>query len=158
MLSRDPSDQVPFDDIVATLVRMAQDAYVEDGHDEVAISAEGSIGEVGADVATPLAVIMAELLQNAVEHAFAGRTTGDPSPRIVLTLDHDEESVYVEIRDNGSGLPTGFTIDGTSSLGLSIVRDLVRSQLGGTISMTNGLPTDGAGVQVILEVPKRLEA
>jgi len=43
--------------------------------------------------------------------------------------------LLVEVRDNGAGLPDGFSIDETDSLGLSIVRDLVRTQLGGTITM-----------------------
>ncbi len=41
------------------------------------------------------------------------------------------------MHDNGAGLPKGFDIDRTRSLGLSIVRDLVRTQLGGTITMDN---------------------
>jgi len=52
------------------------------------------------------------------------------------------------VRDNGCGLPAGFDIDRTRSLGLSIVRDLVRSQLSGTIKMD----TD-AGTVVRLEIP-----
>ena len=39
------------------------------------------------------------------------------------------------VRDNGLGLPDGFKIEDTVSLGLSIVRGLVGTQLGGTISM-----------------------
>jgi two-component sensor histidine kinase len=54
----------------------------------------------------------------------------------------------VVVRDNGCGLPEGFDIDQTRSLGLSIVRDLVRSQLGGTIKME----TDG-GTVVRLDIP-----
>jgi two-component sensor histidine kinase len=68
ILSREPGDEVPFDEIVGSLVRMAEDSAVS-GH-RVDIQVTGDIGEVGADVATPLAVVLAELLQNAVEHAF----------------------------------------------------------------------------------------
>jgi two-component sensor histidine kinase len=56
--------------------------------------------------------------------------------------------LVVEVRDNGCGLPAGFDIDRTRSLGLSIVRDLVRSQLSGTINMD----TDD-GTVVRLEIP-----
>jgi two-component sensor histidine kinase len=52
------------------------------------------------------------------------------------------------VRDNGCGLPEGFDVDVTHSLGLSIVRDLVRSQLGGTITMK----TDD-GTVASLEIP-----
>ena len=68
ILSRDPSDQVPFAEIVASLVQMAEDSVVSS--QPIVISVHGDLGEVTADVATPLAVTVAELLQNVVEHAF----------------------------------------------------------------------------------------
>ncbi len=68
ILSREPSDQVPFDEIVASLIRMAEDAVVLSR--ELSFEVTGELGEVPADVATPLAVVLAEVLQNAVEHAF----------------------------------------------------------------------------------------
>jgi two-component sensor histidine kinase len=48
---------------------------------------------------------------------------------------NDLVALSLEVIDDGSGLPDGFDIDETQSLGLSIVRDLVRSQLEGTITM-----------------------
>ena len=59
--------------------------------------------------------------------------------RVDLVLEERPDALGVVVRDNGCGLPEGFDIDRTRSLGLSIVRDLVRSQLGGTIKME----TDG---------------
>jgi two-component sensor histidine kinase len=41
----------------------------------------------------------------------------------------------VEVRDDGVGLPEGFSPDKTDSLGVSIVTNLVESQLGGSIEM-----------------------
>ena len=150
ILSRDPSDQVPFAEIVASLVQMAEDSVVSS--QPIVISVHGDLGEVTADVATPLAVTVAELLQNAVEHAFdpeagggtdwasglegAGGAAGAaPVGHVDLTMSNEETELRVEVRDDGLGLPEGFDIERTSSLGLSIVRDLVVSQLEGTISM-----------------------
>ena len=67
VLSRDPGDEVPFADIVSALVRMAEDSVVGP---EIEIRVTGDLGEVGAGVATPLAVVIAELIQNALEHGF----------------------------------------------------------------------------------------
>ncbi|MGC8462676.1 MAG: sensor histidine kinase [Acidimicrobiales bacterium] len=174
ILSRDPSDQVPFDEIVASLIRMAEDSVVSTR--QVGFTVIGELGAVPADIATPLAVVLAELLQNAVEHAFVeltaddeaaaplegiGRATVASVGHIAVRLCHGEESLTVEVADDGAGLPVGFDIDATSSLGLSIVRDLVRSQLGGTIEMRNGRLQDddetggGAGTVVTLELPGR---
>ena len=74
ILSRDPSDQVPFAEIVSSLVQMAEDSVVSS--QPIVIAVHGDLGEVSADVATPLAVTVAELLQNAVEHAFDPEDAG----------------------------------------------------------------------------------
>jgi two-component system, sensor histidine kinase PdtaS len=170
ILSRDPSDQVPFAEIVSSLVQMAEDSVVSS--QPIVISVHGDLGDVAADVATPLAVTVAELLQNAVEHAFdpdaAGGSDGAaglegaggaagfaPVGHVDLTLSGDETALEVEVRDDGLGFPEGFDIEHTTSLGLSIVRDLVVSQLEGTISMT-GLPaSEGGGTRVSISVPVR---
>jgi two-component sensor histidine kinase len=183
ILARDATEQVPFEQIVAALVNMIRETSTISL--PVRIEVTGSLGDVAAEVATPLAVAIAELLQNAVEHAFpepwygegslwapgAGpgpapaRESVDPGPlartqvpgpepvsrseaRVDLLLDEQPDALVVVVRDNGCGLPEGFDIDRTRSLGLSIVRDLVRSQLGGTIKMD----TDG-GTVVRLEIP-----
>ncbi len=160
ILSREAGDQVPFDEIVHALVRMAQEANV--GPRDVAVRVEGELGDIPADMATPLSVVIAELLQNAIEHAFSSADAHDEPaagkasssapepPRIDLTFHHDPTGCEVIVRDNGVGLPLDFDIEQTRSLGLSIVRDLVRTQLDGSISMT----TDG-GTLVRLDVPFR---
>ena len=75
ILSRDPSDQVPFAEIVVSLVQMAEDSVVSS--QPIVITTTGDLGDVTADVATPLAVTLAELLQNAVEHAFDLESGGE---------------------------------------------------------------------------------
>jgi two-component sensor histidine kinase len=144
ILAREPGDQVPFGEIVPALIDLARD--IEVSRSDLEIHAEGDLGEVTADVATPLAVVIAELLQNAVEHAFNKSVAG--APRVDLDLRRDGAVLFVEVRDNGSGFDADFDLNKTKSLGLAIVRDLVRSQLGGTIAMGN----DGGAV-VRLAVP-----
>ena len=65
-----------------------------------------------------------------------------------VDLYRSEAELRVRVSDNGVGLPAGFSVDDTPTLGLSIVRGLVRDQLGGTISMYN----DGGAV-VELAIP-----
>jgi two-component sensor histidine kinase len=162
ILSREPSDQVPFDEIVTSLIRMAEDSVVLSRG--LTFEVTGELGEVPADVATPLAVVLAELLQNAVEHAFVDPETAEDAKRTVSSqppgligvhLVNDLDCLMLEVIDDGSGLPDGFDIDATQSLGLSIVRDLVRSQLEGTITMRNRHDADpGArGTIVSIELP-----
>ncbi len=170
ILSRDPSDQVPFAEIVASLVQMAEDSVVSS--QPIVIAVHGDLGEVAADVATPLALTVAELLQNAVEHAFdpanaggddgaaglegAGGSAGYvPVGHVDLTLEPGKEELHIEVRDDGLGLPEGFDVEQTTSLGISIVRNLVASQLEGTISMENVPKSDGGGTRVAISVPLR---
>jgi two-component sensor histidine kinase len=161
ILSRDPSDQVPFAEIVVSLVQMAEDSVVSS--QPIVISTTGDLGEVTADVATPLAVTLAELLQNAVEHAFDpepaggpdGSTGDSPVGHVDVSLSHTGSELVVAVRDDGHGLPEGFDIEKTTSLGLSIVRDLVASQLEGRISMEEVPASEGGGTRVVISVPVR---
>jgi two-component system, sensor histidine kinase PdtaS len=76
--------------------------------------------------ATALALVFSELLQNALEH-------GGQSVRVELT--RRDGDVVLAIADDGSGVD-GEPVSGT---GLSIVRALVRDELGGTLSLeSNG--------------------
>jgi two-component system, sensor histidine kinase PdtaS len=149
ILSRDPGDQVAFGEILRELVHMASEAAASFDR-PVRIRTEGTVGEVPAEVATPLAVVVAELLQNAVEHAFAGPGPwANPEDREVgVAFDNDGEELRIRVWDNGVGLPEGFDVSRTVSLGLSLVRDLVITQLQGQIMMGS----DG-GTRVALVFP-----
>jgi two-component sensor histidine kinase len=146
ILSRDTVDQVHFNDILPSLVRMAEDL----GSTErpVRITCTGEAGDVQASVATPLAVVVTELLQNAAEHAYPlDRPLPVPAIQVDVRLERDDAELRLVVRDNGAGLPDGFRIENTVSLGLSIVRGLVGTQLGGTISMSND---DGTVVELVI--------
>ena len=149
ILSRDTTDDVDFNDILPSLVRMAED--MGSSERPVRITYEGEAGRLQASVATPLAVVLNELLQNAAEHARPATDEHPPEPS-VLKVDVDltryDHQLRVIVRDDGVGLPTGFSIERTTTLGLSIVRDLVGTQLGGTIDMR----TDG-GTVVEMVIP-----
>jgi two-component sensor histidine kinase/PAS domain-containing protein len=163
ILSRDPSDQVPFAEIVISLVQMAEDSVVSS--QPIEIATHGDLGDVSADIATPLAVTLAELLQNAVEHAFdpelvaghehEGDGTATTVGHVDVTLSSEGGELTVAVRDDGRGLPQGFDIEKTTSLGLSIVRDLVASQLEGRIVMEEVPAAQGGGTRAVISVPVR---
>jgi two-component sensor histidine kinase len=153
ILSREAVEQVPFDEIIEDLVRVAADS-AHSLQRSVGFTAEGDAGELPAEVATPLAVVLQEILQNAVEHAFEEAAddfgVGAPKGTVALTLRNDGRNLDVIVRDDGRGLPPDFSIERSDSLGLSIVSRLVQSQLGGTIELVNA---DGGGTEVRLVVP-----
>src|SRR4051812_45822579 len=147
ILSREAGEAVNFNDIVPPLVRMAEDGLLTDR--PVTFRVDGEAGELPADIATPLAVVITELLQNAAEHGFPDDLAeGDDEWHVTVELECDGANLTVVVSDNGVGLPADFDVDRTSSLGLSIVRDLVQSQLDGRIEMKS----DG-GTRVRLLIP-----
>jgi two-component sensor histidine kinase len=151
ILSREPGDQIPFADIVGPIVAMAEDSVVV--AKPIEITVEGDLGETTADVATPLAVVLAELLQNAVEHAFEEDADSTEVGHVFLKLNHNAQRLVAEVRDDGAGLPLGFDLENTTSLGLNIVRDLVRTQLNGSIELVSVPRAEGGGARATIVVP-----
>ncbi len=98
-----------------------------------------------AQQATSCALIINELVQNAVEHAFVGLAGGS----IVVRLAEQDDSLYIEIEDDGRGLPHDFDPDSQGGLGLQIVRSLVREDLKGQFELANG-----QGVRAVVSFPK----
>ena len=147
-LSRDASDEVRFDDIVQQLVRQVGETVTGFDHD-VKLRFEGSAGMVPGDLATPLAVVLNELMQNAVDHAFRGadhRVVGN----VCVRLARDDGTVTVDVIDDGVGLPPAFSVEESGGLGLSIVQTLVTTELGGTIELRSEV-----GTRVRLTIPLR---
>jgi two-component sensor histidine kinase len=129
ILSEEPSDVVGFAEVAQRIAAMVRDGLVAPGA-KIAFSVRGSAGDLQASLATPLAVTLTELLQNAVEHAFPDGRTGS----IAVELDHQPDRVFMSVSDDGVGLdPRGRT--GTR-LGLQIVRSLVE-ELGGRLEVTS---------------------
>src|SRR5690349_4478150 len=107
----------------------------------------GTFGELPAAAATPLVLAVTELLHNAAEHAFP---EGEPGT-IELVAERTGADLVVRVRDNGRGLPAGFDLSASDGLGLQIVRTLVTSELGGSLSM--GEPEGLTGTEVVLVLP-----
>jgi two-component sensor histidine kinase len=83
---------------------------------------------------TACALVINELLQNAVEHGFAERESG----RIAVWLEDEGDAIEIAIKDDGEGLPPGFDLSQTGSLGLQIVRTLVNDDLKGSFGLEGG--------------------
>jgi hypothetical protein len=112
-------------------------------------------------VATPLALVLTELLQNALQHGFgsAPRSSSPGLPGsdegiIEVVAARAPELLTVTVTDSGAGLPPGFDLENTTSLGLQIVRTLVEGELGGRISLR---PRAGGGTIAVVDLPVRYE-
>ena len=77
--------------------------------------------------ATSLALVVNELIQNAMKHGQRPDVRGSISLRVAKS----DGAVSVEVKDDGPGLQEGFDPDRDAHLGLTIVRTLVRDDLKG---------------------------
>jgi len=97
-------------------------------------------------------MVLTELMQNSVEHAFRSRDGGEASGTIELAAERSVGRLHVTVLDDGHGLPPNFDSELSGNLGLSIVRTLVIGELDGTLDF--GPRHDGrAGTQVTLDIP-----
>jgi two-component sensor histidine kinase len=136
-LSGTLDESVRFDDIAERLSSVVSDMAQPV---PVRVRRTGSFGVLPAEVATPLAMVLAELLQNAAEHGFAGATGAGT---VVVEAARGEGGwLRMSVRDDGRGLPAGFRVDSSDRLGLQIVRTLVETELGGRLDIES-LPTGG---------------
>ena len=152
ILSREAGEDVPFADIVRPLCRMVEEAFLSPER-PVRCRVDGDVGHLPAQVATPLAVVLNELLQNAFDHAYPEEKELDGG-EVIVSLRRTGDEVVVQVIDDGAGLPDGFDLDHSTGLGLSIVRTLVTSELGGSIRLWSGEETtDRPGTVAELHVP-----
>lgn len=84
-----------------------------------------------SEQATAVALILNELLQNALEHAFIHRTEGN----LKVSFKVAQDKGILEIEDDGVGLPADFSLGHTNSLGLKIVQTMAESELGGVFTL-----------------------
>jgi two-component sensor histidine kinase len=133
-------------DVLERVTRMTVDTMTLPDQ-EIAIDVYGEPLLLPSRAATSLTLVVNELVQNALEHAFAGRRKG----RVEISLGHAPDEVVVIVRDDGAGLPHGYA----PGLGLELVQILVADDLNGRIKFNQ---PEAGGTEVSLRLPRALEA
>jgi two-component system, sensor histidine kinase PdtaS len=131
-LLHDPQAQAV--DFGAFLRAMIPDAVEASGiGDRVTVTVAAEPVILPADKAVPLGLVATELLSNALEHGFPEGRRG----RIQVSLtETSPDSALLVIRDDGAGLPDGFDLERTRSLGLMIARQFA-GQIGAELTVAN---------------------
>ena len=112
----------------------------------IQVTIDGDEIRLPSQPATTLAITANELIQNALEHGFAGAASGSVRARL-----HDEDArIVLTVSDDGAGLPDDFQVD--SSLGLQIVKTLVTEDLRGEFTLR---ANDGRGTTATVIIPKQ---
>ncbi len=142
-LSQALDEAVDFDTLADRNLHLAADVASADH--SVRTVRRGTFGMVPAEGATALALVLTELVTNAVEHGLAGK-----SGTVEITAERSGAHLHAVVADDGVGLdPEHGPFTG---LGTQIVETLIRNELRGTIRWED---REGGGTQVVLEVELR---
>ena len=127
-LSTSSEASVAFDLVLDSLIAHALD--LSPRLNELKISRIGEIGALDSRIATPLALVITELIHNALEHGLASQGSG-----LQMMIERSSKGCVIEISDDGVGLPSDFDFNTSSNLGLQIVRTLTENELKGSIEL-----------------------
>lgn len=142
ILSREAGESVAFDEVIDRIIGLMGELASAYAATAPTINRVGSCSALPSEQATPLAMSISELLQNAIEHAHA--TT------ITVEISQIAGQVRVVVRDDGIGLPAGFEA-ADAGLGLQIVQSLATGELRGTFLINND---EAGGAVALVEIPQ----
>jgi len=141
-LSNSTENTVAFDEVLTSLVTHALELSPRMG--QLSIERKGHLGSLESRIATPLSLVVTELMHNALEHGLYESGT-----RLSIELQRYSNEGLITISDDGIGLPAGFDLSTSSNLGLQIVRTLIENELKGELK----LESTQQGTQAKLRFP-----
>ena len=156
-LSQDGHHPINIKDVCKRIATQVQ--QVTSSPDQIVeIQISGPNIRLPASQATATALVVNELLLNALEHGISDRLDG----RITIALTDLGDQAQLVIQDNGNGLPANFTLDDSPSLGLQIIRTLVTDDLKGHLLIEPAKADPDAdeaapvsGTRAVIRFPKR---
>jgi PAS domain S-box-containing protein len=135
--------RIDFREYVITLASSVFQSYSME-QERVGLRLEIGALALGIDLAVPCGLLLNELISNALEHGFPDGRSGS------ITVSMEEAGgghCRMSVRDDGVGLPAGFEIGSSGSLGLRLVSILAR-QIDGELEVRSG-----AGAEFIVTFP-----
>ena len=141
-LSNSDETTVAFDEVLTSLVTHSLE--LSPRMNQLNIERIGKIGSLESRLATPLSLVVTELIHNALEHGLA--TSGT---HLRIELQRYSNEGLVTISDDGVGLPDGFNLATSANLGLQIVLTLTENELNGDLK----LESSERGTQAKLRFP-----
>lgn len=129
-LSSSSETTVAFDEVLTSLVTHALELSPRMG--QLSIERSGQLGSLESQVATPLALVVTELIHNSLEHGLA-----ESGSHLRIELQRYSNEGIIKISDDGVGLPDNFDLASSSNLGLQIVRTLTENELKGELKLTS---------------------
>lgn len=144
LLAHNPGETVDFDEVASKVISLTIETSAPS---KVQLTTNMQFGFLNTERATPLALVLAELVANAVEHARdeQGAVTIDVQAELV------ENSLHVRVRDSGAGI--NLPVETSSGLGLEIIQTLVADELHGQIEFCHQQQKAPRGTEVTIRIP-----
>lgn len=137
ILAKQGIDEVNIKEVI-NRIKLSMMTFEKRENVNINVLVSGDDFRVSSDIATSTALVVNELLQNCIKHAFKGRSEGE----IVINIEQGNMYSNISIIDDG----VGFNINEVSknSLGLMIVKSLIKDKLGGNLNIYSN--SDGTKV------------
>ncbi|MFC4944044.1 sensor histidine kinase [Pseudonocardia sp. GCM10023141] len=145
-LSASVDERVSLDELVDKVLPAIGDGATAESRAKV--RREGSFGTLPAALATPLVLVLTELVHNALAHAFAPGVSGE----VIVSAQRSAAGLDVVVADDGHGLPPGFDLETSDGLGLQIVRTLLDSELDSALQVR---ARSGGGTEAVIRLSLR---
>jgi two-component sensor histidine kinase len=155
-LASNTAERVDFDGVVDRILHSEVDLSLRSvGLPAIHYRREGTFGELPAEIATPLALILTELIHNAIEHGLrdSGSTLTISAATNASLADQrgGNGELIVVVADDGRGVDDPASISESGNLGLQIVRTLTQNELQGVLEFKDNEP--GMRVEIRLPFP-----
>lgn len=132
-------------DVLERIVQTTSGTMLRPNQD-IRIEVYGDALSLPSRVATALTLVVNELVQNALEHAFADRAAG----RVEISLGRSPHDLIVLVRDDGRGMPA----EAQHGLGLELATMLVNEDLHGRLKFNR---LENGGTEVSIRIPREVE-
>jgi two-component sensor histidine kinase len=141
-LSTSAQDTVQFDEVISKIIQSA--AELSTRPNEITIVKEGEFGSIPSIVATPLALVLTELIHNSLEHGVS-----QSGSTVRVKVEKNQGNMMAAVIDDGAGIPHNFSLEKNTNLGLQIVSTLTQNELAGEIEFIKSL----TGTEVRITFP-----
>lgn len=144
LLAHNPGEMVDFDAVASKVVNLTVETSVPI---HLTLTTQMQFGLLSSDQATPLALVIAEVVANSIEHGQ------DPvgSASLHIEASRTSEQVTVVISDGGKGI--SLPLDTAGGLGLEIVKTLVQDELSGQLEFAHERDRFSQGTRVTMRIP-----
>ena len=121
-------DDVDIQPYLSMLIENISNTYKSDK--EIAVEIHSDKFMMNIDTAIPLGLIVNELISNTYKHAFVSKEKG----KVEVKLEKTENGFYLLVKDNGIGMPLHFNLEKSKTLGMNLIKGLVR-QISGKLNV-----------------------